>query len=232
MSHRVLIIEDNPQMSGALKRSLQSFCKVEQVPTLSGACNHVCDATVPYDAVVVDRVLPDGDGLDVLEFIRHASPQTLICVLSSQAEASDMILGLKQGADCYLPKPMTPELFRWHFSALLKRGHRIIPPKIQFGELELETELRIVRSNHGSCLLTQRESQMLTYGMNHPLGRVSHENLREMFPHSYGERPQAATHITARRLKRKLESIGFTLVSRYGVGYQLAPRENISSETV
>lgn len=223
MSNRVLLIEDHPALSMALKRALRGFCSIDQVPTLTGAFNHVAEAVEPYDAVILDRVLPDGDGLEFLEYIRTASPQTLICIFSSKSTSGDKIAGLQEGADCYLTKPLSAEEFRWHFRALLQRERRVAGKTLAFGELKLDLENRMLSTQNLSCSLTQREHQIASLFLRQPQGRVSLGQLEQVFHDEPSHRPTAVVHVMIQRLRRKLKPLRFTLVSRYGTGYELQP---------
>lgn len=222
MSNRVLLIEDNPSLSMALKRMLRSFCRVEQVPTLTGAFNHVAETPEPYDAVIVDRVLPDGDGLEFLEYIRTASPETMICVFSGKSAAEEKIAGLQHGADCYLCKPMSAEEFRWHFAALFQRERKSSNKVFSFGELQLDPQSQVLKHHHTQCSLTKREQQVMSLFLRQPQGRASLEQLENVFHHQPKNRPTAVVHVVVQRLRRKLKPLHFTLMSRYGSGYQLA----------
>jgi DNA-binding response OmpR family regulator len=222
MSNHVLLIEDNPSLSMALKRVLRSFCKIEQVPTLTGAFNHVAETSDPYDAVIIDRVLPDGDGLEFLEYIRTASPKTMVCVFSGKSDVGEKIIGLQQGADCYLAKPMSAQEFRWHFNALLQREHKEIGSVYSFGELQLDAQNQVLRCKHEQCQLTKREQQVMCLFLRQPQGRASLEQLENVFHHQPKNRPTAVVHVIVQRLRRKLKPLQFTLTSRYGAGYQLS----------
>lgn len=207
----------------ALKRMLRSFCKVEQVPTLTGAFNHVAETPEPYDAVILDRVLPDGDGVEFLEYIRSASPQTMICIFSGKSGVHEKISGLQQGADCYLAKPMSAEEFRWHFNALLQRERRKEGTILTFGELQLDPENQTLRCGAQLCPLTKREQQVMSLFLRQPQGRASLEQLENVFHNEPTNRPTAVVHVIVQRLRRKLKPLQFTLNSRYGTGYQLTP---------
>jgi DNA-binding response OmpR family regulator len=222
MLRRVLLIEDNPSLSMALKRILCSFCKIEQVPTLTGAFNHVAETPEPYDAVILDRVLPDGDGLEFLEYIRGASPQTMVCILSSKTLPKEKIAGLQTGADCYLPKPMSAQEFKWHFASLMQRDKKVPQRVMMLGELVMDLESALIKHGQIASHLTKRELQVMKLFFQQAQGRVSLEQIESIFHHEMQERPNAVVHVIVQRLRKKLKPLQFTLASRYGAGYQLA----------
>src|ERR1700737_4701527 len=101
---RILVVEDDPVLSGGLKVGLGlSGATVDAVATCADACAALAAST--FDAVVLDLMLPDGSGLDVLADIRRSVNKTPVLLLTALDEVSDRIKGLDTGADDYLGKP-------------------------------------------------------------------------------------------------------------------------------
>ncbi len=224
MTHRVLLLEDSPHLSRALKRALNKNCIVDQVPTLTGAYNYLEQATSPYTAVIIDRTLPDGDGLELVEYVRQASPHTLICIFSAKTEKNEKISALRDGADCYLAKPLSPDEFFWHFLALLRRERRTDQSVLHFGELRLHLNEHKLQYKDQTCHLTKRELQIMNLLFRHKRGIASLEQLQDIFLDRLSQdaaRPSAVIHVMMRRLRRKLEPLHCELHSQYGSGYQI-----------
>jgi DNA-binding response OmpR family regulator len=103
-------------------------------------------ADSPYDAVVLDLMLPDMDGLDVCRQIRSRS-DTPVLMLTARGDAIDRIVGLELGADDYLPKPFEPRELLARLRAILRRrapGKTAAEPPLRFGRLDIDTAARAV----------------------------------------------------------------------------------------
>jgi two-component system, OmpR family, phosphate regulon response regulator OmpR len=125
--------------------------------------------------LVLDLMLPDGDGLDLCRELR-ASPRTRtlpVLMLSARGEPTDRIVGLEVGADDYLPKPFEPRELLARVRALLRRTsvHTEDTDVWRFGRLEIDTGLRQVRLAGSACELTSYQFDLLSVLAQHP-GRV------------------------------------------------------------
>lgn len=98
-----------------------------------------------FDAIVLDLMLPDMDGLEVCRIVRAKSP-TPILMLTARGDAMDRIIGLEMGADDYLPKPFEPRELLARLRAILRRAHTAAPSSVmRFGKLEVDKDAREVR---------------------------------------------------------------------------------------
>ena len=93
-----------------------------------------------YDGIILDIMMPDISGLDVLKELRRLGHKTPIMLLTAKAEIEDQILGLDSGADDYLPKPFSMDLLLAHVRALLRRRPDYISRMLAFGNAELDQE--------------------------------------------------------------------------------------------
>ncbi len=122
---RVLLVEDDPRMADALRAALSARgVLVDHVATLALAEDAV--AAGGHDAVLLDRRMPDGDGLDFLRTLRARRAAVPVIVLTAQGELEDRIAGLDGGADDYLAKPFAVEELLV-LEALLRRKGRTVP---------------------------------------------------------------------------------------------------------
>jgi len=139
----------------------------------SGAAGLSLNREHAFDAIILDLMLPDMDGLDVCRSIR-ASSQTPILMLTARGEATDRIVGLELGADDYLPKPFEPRELLARLKAILRRGAgsnnggRDI---LRFGRLEIDRGAREARLDGVAAQLTGHQFEMLRALAEHP-GRV------------------------------------------------------------
>jgi DNA-binding response OmpR family regulator len=126
-----------------------------------------------YDAVVLDLMLPDMDGLDVCRQMRAGS-DTPVLMLTGRGDAIDRIVGLEIGADDYLPKPFEPRELLARLRAILRRrvhGKISAEPSLRFGRLEIDTAARAVRLDGVPCDLTAYQFDLLV-ALAEKAGRV------------------------------------------------------------
>jgi DNA-binding response OmpR family regulator len=120
-------------------------------------------AGAEYDAIVLDLMLPDMDGLEVCRRLRTES-DTPVLMLTARGDAIDRIIGLELGADDYLPKPFEPRELLARLRAVLRRGvrPRAAPePPLRFGRLEIDTAARVVRLDGAIRELTGHQFNLL-----------------------------------------------------------------------
>jgi DNA-binding response OmpR family regulator len=174
MSEHILLIDDDLRLSAMVGDYLRSHgYQVSNAPTLTAGRELL--ARQACDALVLDLMLPDGDGLSLCKELR-ASPRTRalpLLMLSARGEPTDRIVGLEIGADDYLPKPFEPRELLARLRALLRRtGAQTDGDDIwRFGRLEIDAGLRQVRLDGQPCELTSYQFDLLTVLAQHP-GRV------------------------------------------------------------
>ncbi|WP_144763216.1 response regulator transcription factor [Curtobacterium sp. 9128] len=134
---RVLLLEDDVDLArelvGALRRS--GFA-VDHVATLADADEAI--ALAPYDCLVLDRSLPDGDALSVVEDLRRRGTETGILVLTARDTVVDRVAGFHAGADDYLVKPFAFAELEVRIRAVARRGTRERTPVLRSGDVELD----------------------------------------------------------------------------------------------
>jgi DNA-binding response OmpR family regulator len=145
MGDRVLLVEDDPRLAEMLCEYLgQAGFRVTLAQLGSTALRQLADGG--HDAVVLDLMLPDMDGLDVCRQLRTRS-DTPVLMLTARGDAIDRIIGLELGADDYLPKPFEPRELLARLRAILRRrGPGLASPErsLRFGRLEIDIEARAV----------------------------------------------------------------------------------------
>ena len=120
MNHRILIIDDDERLCGMLQQYLgDAGYRVESRHTIASGLQALKQEA--YDALVLDLMLPDGDGLDACRQLRGFSTIPVL-MLTARGEAMDRILGLEMGADDSLPKPFEPRELLARLKAILRRG--------------------------------------------------------------------------------------------------------------
>lgn len=174
MAEHILLIDDDMRLSAMVADYLRSHgYQVATAASLTAGRELL--GRQAMDALVLDLMLPDGDGLDLCRELR-ASPRTRtlpVLMLSARGEPTDRIVGLEVGADDYLPKPFEPRELLARMRALLRRTsvHTDDTDVWRFGRLEIDTGLRQVRLGGSPCELTSYQFDLLSVLAQHP-GRV------------------------------------------------------------
>jgi two-component system copper resistance phosphate regulon response regulator CusR len=170
---RILIVEDEKRIADFLCRGLQGAgYAVDAAQTGASALEHIHAAD--YDLVVLDLMLPDMDGLQVLEKIRNRKAGPPVLILSARGAVDDRVKGLETGADDYLTKPFAFVELLARVRALLRRGQPALE-KLQVADLMLDTIRRKVSRNGEPIDLAPKEFGILEYMMRNrgrPLSRT------------------------------------------------------------
>ena len=172
--HRLLLVDDDLRLTTMVGDYLRrNGFDVDAVGSLQAGRERL--AAGRYDALLLDLMLPDGDGLDLTRELR-ASARTRrlpLLMLTARGEPMDRIVGLEVGADDYLPKPFEPRELLARIKALLRR---VAPDpdadeRLSFGRLEIDLGARQARLDGRVCDLTAHQFDLLTVLARHP-GRV------------------------------------------------------------
>ena len=161
MVERILLVEDDARLADMLLEYLgQAGFGVTVAPLGATALEKLSSAE--YDAVVLDLMLPDMDGLNVCRQLR-AKYETPVLMLTARGDAVDRIVGLELGADDYLPKPFEPRELVARLRAIMRRRVRGTTgdKTSQFGRLELDIGARAVRLDGKPCELTGYQFDLL-----------------------------------------------------------------------
>ncbi len=162
MGERVLVVEDDPRLAEMLSEYLgQAGFRVTVAPLGAEALRLLADTA--YDALVLDLMLPDMDGLEVCRQVRTRS-DTPVLMLTARGDAIDRIIGLELGADDYLPKPFEPRELLARLRAILRRrgpGKAAGDQPLHFGRLDIDTAARAVLLDGVRCDLTGYQFDLL-----------------------------------------------------------------------
>jgi DNA-binding response OmpR family regulator len=175
---RVLVVEDEVKMAGLLKRGLEEEgYGVDVAPGGSEAL--WLGAENPYDAIVLDVMLPDVDGLEVCRQLREAGCWSPVLMLTARDAVPDRVAGLDAGADDYLAKPFSFVELLARLRALIRRGVPERPTALRVGDLFLDPAARRVTRDGTAIDLTRKEFALLEYFMRHPGDVLSRTQLIE-----------------------------------------------------
>ena len=225
---RVLIVEDEPGLAGAVQIGLAREGYAADVAlSLSEAETKV--AVTAYDLLLLDVTLPDGNGLELAASVRSgeipcvSGPDVRILMLTARGGLADRVQGLDAGADDYLVKPFALVELTARIRALLRREVHAASTVLRSGELTLDTARQVVHRGPRELTLTLKEFSVLRYLMSRPGHVVSSEELLE---HVWDENADPFTQtvrVTVGTLRRKLTVKGEEplLETVIGRGYRL-----------
>ena len=170
MTKQILLIEDDARLAGMVRDYLgESGFEV----TIAGTGNDglALQNERGFDAVILDLMLPDTDGLEVCRTLR-ATDSVAILMLTAKGDPMDRVVGLELGADDYLPKPFEPRELLARLRAILRRGKAEDRADImRFGKLEIDTRTMQARIDGRPCALTAHQFKLLEIMAKAP-GRV------------------------------------------------------------
>lgn len=225
---RVLVVDDEPTIAEVVSRYLQR-AGYEAGVAATGRAALSSAATQRPDVVVLDLMLPDLDGLEVMRQLRRdGRDHTAIILLTARGEESDRVTGLRLGADDYVVKPFSPAELVARVDAVLRRIEPASEPgeTLRFGGLEIDPNGRRVRLDDAGVELTPREFELLLFLARHPGEAFSREQLMSrVWQFSfYVDTSTVTVHI--RRLRAKLEPDPARprfIETVWGVGYRFVP---------
>ena len=206
MAERILLVEDDPRLADMLSEYLgQAGFRIDVAP-LGAAALQGLSAT-QYDAVVLDLMLPDMDGLDLCRQLRTTS-DTPVLMLTGRGDAIDRIVGLELGANDYLPKPFEPRELLARLRAILRRGVRgkaSTDESLHFGRLEIDPSSRMVRLDGEACDLTGYQFDLLL-ALARKAGRVlSRELLMDLAKGEHLEAFDRSIDVHMSRIRAAIE---------------------------
>jgi two-component system response regulator MprA len=161
---RVLIIEDEKKMAGALKKGLEAENHCVSI-AFDGRAGLELAATVEFDVVVLDVMLPGLDGYEVARRLRRNQNQSSILMLTARDAVPDIVKGLDSGADDYLTKPFSFEEFLARLRSVSRRGPGPRPTALQVGDLVLDPATHRVLRGAREIHLSPTEFRLLEFLM-------------------------------------------------------------------
>jgi DNA-binding response OmpR family regulator len=219
---RILLVEDNRRLSDSLLQSLvEDGYAVD--PAYDGLEGEEMAQVYPYDAIILDIMLPKKNGLEVCRELRNQRINVPILMLTARDTVEDRVSGLDSGADDYLVKPFAMEELRARLRALLRRRSDDKSGLLKVGDLTLDPATHAVERADQAVELTAKEFSLLEYLMRNA-NRVVTRSMVENHIWSYDF--QASSNVVdvyVRRLRRKLDDpFDEKLIETVrGVGYRL-----------
>jgi len=204
---RVLLVEDQAELSGLVTANLRrSGFAVDQAALLEEARAGL--ATTPYDVVLLDLQLPDGDGFNLIRELRRRKDHTPIIVLTARDRLNDRVEGLNLGADDYLVKPFAHEELLARMQAVLRRPREAREPEVSLANVTVGMETAEVSVADRPLTVPRRELAILRLLMRRAERVVSRENLENAVYDDSREIESNALDAAISRLRRRLADAG------------------------
>lgn len=217
----ILVIDDEASIRHLVKLQLELDGQtVETAP--DGSTALVLQATQTFDLVVLDLMLPDTTGFDLISRLREKTPDLPILMLTARDQMNDKIIGLQLGADDYMTKPFNGTELVLRVKNLLKRAKSLAPavPIVTDPFLSVDPEERVIRLDGQPLPLTYREYALLALFLTHPKRVFERDELLEQVWGFDFSGQTRAVDIMVQRLRKKLGTQGERIKTIYGVGYK------------
>jgi DNA-binding response OmpR family regulator len=201
---RILVVEDNRSLNQSLRMSLEEDGHAIDVSYDGSEGQYMAEVT-PYDAIILDIMLPGKDGLTVCRELRKKGVRTPVLMLTARDTVEDRVTGLDSGADDYLVKPFALPELRARLRALLRREAPEKTGVLQVGDLVLDPATHKVERGGKVIDLTSKEYALLEYFMRNP-GRLITREMAEEHVWDYDfEGVSNVIDVYIRRLRRKVD---------------------------
>ena len=221
---KILIVEDEPALRELIQRSLEKERYVVEVAAdFNSALRKIED--YDYDCVLLDIMLPDGSGLDLLEKLKAMHKRENVIIISAKDSLEDKVLGLELGADDYLPKPFHLAELNARIKSVIRRQHHDGEIDICLGNIRILPDKYQVLINDREVELNRKEYDILLYFINRPGRLVNKNTLAESVwgDHIYQVDNFDFIYAQIKNLRKKLKDAGATaeIKAVYGFGYKM-----------
>ena len=217
---RILVVEDDAALADALRAAFDNAgISAEFCATAANAADLL--ALYHFDAAVVDRGLPDADGLDLVRDLRRAGNRVPVIVLTAQSAGFARVEGLQGGADDYLGKPFLFAELRARIEAILRRADGRVSNTLESGNLVYELETRVASIAGKPIDLSPRERELVEVLLRAQGRPVSLRVLEDQLCGPAQGISTNALEVSIHRLRRKLGASGCnaTIQAARGIGY-------------
>jgi len=220
---RILVVEDEPRMGELIRRVLVAEHHAVDLATDGVGALALASGGEAYDVLVLDRMLPDLEGLELLRLLRSRGVTTPALMLTALGGVEERVAGLDAGADDYLGKPFAFSELLARIRALGRRPVASAPDPLTAGDLVLDQERHVARVGDRTVDLSAREFALLAYLIRHE-GRVV--TRQQILDAVWGAEPDVYSNVVdlyVSYVRRKLAELGREGLLRTvrGVGYAL-----------
>lgn len=226
---KLLIVEDTHYLQETIRTYLSKEGYVcETASTFFEAVDKV--AAFEYDLILLDIMLPDGNGLELLHALRDKSPRPGVLIISAKNALDDKVQGLDLGADDYLTKPFQLPELNARLKAIYRRRRFEGSDEITFNEITVDTKMLEARVGEQVLPLTHKEYELLVFFLANRNRVLTKQTIAE---HLWGDHMDLSDNFDfvyqhIKNLRKKLVSAGSEdyLTNIYGVGYRFGQNSN------
>jgi DNA-binding response OmpR family regulator len=217
---KLLIVEDSARLRDTLGKGLSRMGHAVDLAE-DGIEGDRMGRAVKYDAIVLDRMMPGRDGLEVLRGWRRDGIETPVLLLTALDGVEEKVRGLGEGADDYLTKPFALAELVARLEALSRRRHARPDPRLRLGPLEIDTAAKTVRRDGATIVLTAREFSLLELLTRRPGQVLSREQIEAQLYAELDGPLSNAVDAAVYSLRRKICPPGTPplIHTRRGLGY-------------
>jgi two-component system OmpR family response regulator len=220
---RFLIVEDEPDLRAAVAQALreEGWSVDESADGLDGLAK---GSAIPYDAIVLDLMLPKLDGWAVLDRLRQAAVRAPVLILTARGSIPDRVRGLDGGADDFLPKPFDLDELLARLRALVRRSARLARPVVDVGDVRIDLTGRTITRAGQPVSLTNREYAVVEFLALHAGTTVTRSALYE---HVFDESDDSLSNLLEVHVFNVRRKLGKEFITtRRGHGYQVGEIAN------
>lgn len=220
---RILIIEDDPKISGFLRKGFKEAGYAADIAE-DGKTGLLMTRQDLYDVIIADLMLPELNGLDMIEHMRSEGTETPVIILSAKRSVDDRIRGLQAGGDDYMVKPFSFSELIVRIQTLLRRSQRVAPASVlEVDDLKINLTSRTVQRADTKLDLQPREFALLELFMRNP-GRIMTKTaiLENVYDYSFDPQTNVVDVLVCRLRNRIDKNFDKKLIHTVrGVGYAL-----------
>lgn len=223
----ILIIEDQEDLSALIADRLKKAGIKSEGATTGEDALGLADPGV-HDLIILDRGLPDMEGLDLLKIFREDGIKTPVLILTAKDELGDKVTGLNSGADDYLVKPFEMDELIARIHALHRRPAEAVDNILKIGNLEFSSAESIIKIDDTPTELSAKEKEALERLMRLPGRVVSKDSLLSALYGHGEEGSENSVEVVMHRLRKKLEDAksDVEIKTLRGIGYLIKDKKN------
>jgi DNA-binding response OmpR family regulator len=215
---KILIIEDDIKILSFLQRGLEEDGHIIDRATTGDEAEYLAEMNC-YDVIILDWMLPNKSGIEVLEYFESNHIQTPVLMLTAKGELDDKVQALRGGADDYLTKPFDYEELLVRLEVLYRRTLTNGSNLVQIQDLSIDINTKMIKKGNDTIALSAKEYELLLFLIKHKNGIVSNAMIEEQLWNNESFINSNVISVTIYHLRKK---IGKGLIkSHRGMGYQI-----------
>lgn len=228
MNEKVLIVDDDPAICKLLEKVLRSNDLLPSIATCGKEALNILK-TNTFDVILMDVMLGDMEGFDIIKDLRSRGIDTPIMIISGRSEDFDSLYGLSLGADDYITKPFRPVVLGAKIKALIRRNKQLIssnPDTIQCGPFTYDSSTMRFYKENEELILSSKEGALMLLFMKHPQQVFTKDLIYESVWGNSIAVDDNAIMVYVNRLRSKIEDdkqFPKHIITLRGLGYRFVP---------